>query len=159
MLTPMNESPNEKSLEAAISKKCGDIVSLKMVWNRAVRKALDQNVSEATTISLLQSLRSPRTLEILVDAKGTELDGFLENLKRLADSSPYALADWFDAYEHLQARLVRDGRMAAPDSIIGYIHCSADFASGGGPQAPLTSLVLEMLERYGFEGQDGCSTG
>lgn len=159
LLASMTEDPNSKALEAAISRKCGGIVSLKMVWARAAEKALANGVSEATVVCLVESLRSPRNLEFLVDVKGRGLDSFLDDLKNLADDSVYRLADWVEAFEHVQAQLVKEGRAASPDSIVGFVHCSAESASGGGDELPLASIVVEMLDRYGFEGQEGCAAG
>lgn len=155
----MNEDANPTTLESAISAKCGGIVSLRMAWQRATEKALANGVSEAAAIFLVGLLRSPRNLEYLIEEEKGRLEDFLDRLKDVADGSNYPIEEWVEAFEHVRAQLVKEGRTATPDSIVGFVHCSSEFASGGGQELPLASVVVDMLERYGFEGQEGCATG
>lgn len=155
----MQSSEKSELIRKAIEEKCGEIRSLKMSWERMAAKALDAGVSPETIASLIGLLRSPRNAEQLVSSCGASLGAFLGKLRVLVDESPFELGAWVEAFELVQAHLVREGRAASPESIVGYIHCTADFASGPACDGSLARTVLEMLERYGFEGQEGCSTG
>lgn len=150
-----------ESVLSAIARKCGSIVSLSVVWEGAARKLLASGVNEVDAVALLEGLRSPRNFDSLVSgivAGGGSVEGFLKNLRALVDESSFSLAAWFSAIEVVQARLVREGRSASPDSIVGYIQCTAEFGAGVGQGEGLAAIVLSMLDQYGFEGQEGCAT-
>ncbi len=158
----MNSKALPQSISEALVRKCSSIVSLTIAWERSVRTALASGASEGTIVTLLDAFNSSRTLDALTVSLGDEtegLDAFLMRLRVLVDESAFDLAAWLGAFEAVQSYLIRDGRRASASSILGYVHCSAEF--GGSPEnrESLPELVGAMLAQYGFEGQDGCSTG
>ena len=111
---------------------------------------------------LVGLLRSPRNLESLATGlaqEGQELDAFLEGLMPLVDESIYALREWIEAFECVQDSLTAQNRSASPSSIIGYVQCTAEFASHSEKCGTLPDLIRAMLDQYGFEGEEGCFTG
>lgn len=158
----MSKTSLPETVSSAIARKCGSIVSLSVVWEGAARKLLASGVNEMEVVTLIEGMRSPRNFDALVTGIvncGGSVQGFLRSLRALVDESAFSLAAWFTAIEVVQARLVRDARSASPESIVGYIQCTAEFGAGVGRGEGLAAIVLSMLDQYGFEGQEGCATG
>ncbi len=158
----MNSKALPHSISEALVRKCGSIVSLSIAWERSIRTALASGASESAIVTLLDAFKSSRTLDVLALGLGEGtggIDGFLSHLRVLVDESAFDLASWLSAFEVVQSYLVGEGRRASSSSIVGYVHCSAEFGSGPENRESLPELISDMLARYGFEGQDGCSTG
>ncbi|EDY85103.1 hypothetical protein VDG1235_4738 [Verrucomicrobiia bacterium DG1235] len=158
----MDDSKLSDVVEAAILAKCGTIVSLTLVWKSVAEKLRAAGASDKSAVTLITHLQSPRNLESLLAglaAEGRTADRFLAGLRTLVDESKFGISAWLESIEIVQSRLTKDGRGASPSSIVGYIQCSAEFGSGVGNTEELATLVLGMLEQYGFEGQEGCGTG
>jgi len=81
------------------------------------------------------------------DANAALLKALLEEV----DESHYSLRQWVDALVVLGHWLDAHGFTAELQDQIGYASCACDAAGAGVHVAPLSSLVSEMLDAYGFE--------
>ncbi|MGB0743565.1 MAG: hypothetical protein ACPGSB_03465 [Opitutales bacterium] len=68
-----------------------------------------------------------------------------------ADESVYNLCQWVDAFivlgQWMDARALR----ADFKNQLGYVQCACEAAGSGAGLTPLSALVSEMLDSYGFE--------
>ncbi|MDQ8185927.1 hypothetical protein [Pelagicoccus sp. SDUM812002] len=158
----MSQSALPKTLLDAVTAKCGTIRSQSMAWERSLVKALASGASERSLLLLAEGFKSSRTLDTLAEGLVREpdgVDGFMRQLRTLVDESDFDLAAWLGAYECVQTHLSAAGRSASPSSIVGYVQCSAEFGGSAENRDSLPGIIGDMLEKYGFEGQEGCGTG
>lgn len=146
------------TLSAAISAKCGAIQSQTMVWERSLAKAGAAGVSDETLLLLLEGFESSRALDGFV-AGGDGADKLVTKLRALVDASDFDWSAWLAAFERVHTHLAARGRSASPSSIVGYVQCSAEMGGASEIRRRLPEVVSEMLEHYGFEGQEGCGVG
>lgn len=148
-------------MEGVLKWKCGGIVSLDSVWRNAACKLLGGAASESYASMLLERFRSARNLGSLVAGlarEGQTVDAFVESLLSAVDESSFGLESWILSFELVQDSLVEQNRSAKPSSIMGYVQCTAEFASQAGTGGPLPDLVGAMLAEHGFDGEEGCQT-
>ncbi|MBK1878416.1 hypothetical protein [Pelagicoccus mobilis] len=158
----MSSSDLSDSISRAIDRKCGSIVSLSILWKKAAATLLESGASEASAVSLIDGLGSARSVEALVagvSQEGRTVDEFLSGLSSSVDESIYSIDAWLEAFERVLARLVEENRRASPTSILGYVQCTAEFASQTAVHERLPDLIQSMLDEYGFEGEEGCVSG
>lgn len=75
-------------------------------------------------------------------------------VKRLlaeVDDSHYGLRQWIDAFVVMGHWLDARGLAASLEDQIGFAGCACDAAGAGVNVTPLSALVSEMLDSYGFE--------
>lgn len=150
-----------KSVSDLITKKCGSIVSLKITWERSLRKLIQNGGSISAVVKLASALNSPAGVDALSSSlavHGESVETFLTNLHRLVNETDFDFASWMRAIETVLLFLAKEGRVVSSDSILGYVHCSAEFAASSANHEPLDQIVGGMLKQYGFDGQDGCAT-
>jgi hypothetical protein len=67
------------------------------------------------------------------------------------DASPYSLAQWADAFILLDQWLEARGLQASFRDQLGYVGCACEAAGAAANMTPLSAIVSDMLEDYGFE--------
>lgn len=150
------------SIRKAVQGKCGGIVSLESIWGISARRLLDAGLSESKLVLLVDTLPTARTLDVLVSGlarSGVEAESFFGDLLACSDESDFSLAEWFESIECVQAHLAESNRTAGPASLLGYVHCTAEFASHTNSRESLPSLIAAMLREHGFSGEEGCANG
>lgn len=155
----MSEPRTEDLVATAIVRKCGTIVSLNLIWQGVARKLDTAGAEPATANRLITAFGSPRHLEALTGllvSHGSNVNDFERSLRELVDQSSFDYDSWVRAFELLQGHLQQSSRTASPSSMLGYIQCCSDFGGSNEGNESLVELTTEMLEQYGFEGQEGC---
>ncbi len=71
------------------------------------------------------------------------------------DESPYSLKEWVAAWVDFSIWLESREREAGFASMLGYLDCCSQYIEGKGVLPPFTDLVEEMLDAYGFVGEEG----
>jgi hypothetical protein len=72
-------------------------------------------------------------------------------LLEAVDESPYSLRQWVDAFVVLGQWLdARNSRASFQDQL-GYLGCACEAAGAGANLTPLSVVVSEMLDDYGFD--------
>lgn len=67
------------------------------------------------------------------------------------DESPYDLRQWVDAFIIVGQWLDSRGLSASFQDQLGYVNCACEAAGSSANLTPLTAIVSEMLDDYGFE--------
>src|SRR5690606_31295674 len=138
---------------AAIVAKTGSTISLTLAWERAARKALVAGVDEARLLFLIERLAHARSLEHLLAVSAPSdatLVEFIDDLVSRANETEFSVEDWVAAFEKVQRSVIQQSRAAQPAKMLGYVQCSADFASTNEARFSLAEIVEEMLANYGF---------
>lgn len=67
------------------------------------------------------------------------------------DESPYDLRQWVDAFIIVGQWLDSRGLSASFQDQLGYVNCACEAAGSSANLTPLTAIVSEMLDDYGFD--------
>jgi len=111
--------------------------------------------------SLAEASASPRQFQIMADALAAhnssdsddKRDGWLLLVENV-DESPYTLKEWLEAWEFFHHWLQNRNRRASFFNRLGYLACCGQYLEGKAIYPAFIVLLEEMLESYGFEGDD-----
>jgi hypothetical protein len=81
----------------------------------------------------------------LAGADSSWIQGFLRDV----DDSEFPFGQWIDALIVLGQWMDARALKADLEDQVGYVHCAS--ASGGANLVPLSAVLEDMLETYGFE--------
>lgn len=75
----------------------------------------------------------------------------VRELLSAVDDSPYSLPQWVDAFIAMDQWLHAQGKHASWEDRFGYVHCACEAAGAGANLTPLSGILSDMLDTYGFE--------
>lgn len=151
----MNNSSLPRPVQNSIESKVSGIVSQRLMWQQAAAKAQGAGCSDEVLARLVDGFASARSLDLLAQLSrrySESLDEFSRSLVQRVDESAFSLADWLNSLERILVLLADVGRVAPPSTMLGYVHCAAEFVASQRIGEPLPEVVEEMLEQYGFDG-------
>jgi hypothetical protein len=85
-----------------------------------------------------------------VQANLCHVDAVRELLSAV-DDGPYSLPQWVDAFIAMEQWLDTQGKRASWEAQLGYVHCACDAVGAGANLTPLSGILSDMLDDYGFE--------
>lgn len=68
------------------------------------------------------------------------------------DNSPYSLTEWCEAIETFSKWLDNEKRSSPWNTMLGYLSCCAESPENKNIKHELTSLLIDMLTTYGYDG-------
>lgn len=74
-------------------------------------------------------------------------------LANAVDDSDYSLAAWLESYATITVWLAMRDRSATFDRKLGYLVCTADFARRSTVRDQLVSVLDQMLDEFGMDGE------
>ena len=138
-------------------------------WLKALKCAqsglANVNQAEKAIQTLAEASASPLQFRLLAEALAahcTKNPGDKKDVYSLliesVNESPYSLSEWLGAWEFFSQWLAKRNRKGGFAVMLGYLDCCSQYIEGKGVIPTFNAQVEEMLEAYGFEGEDGdCS--
>ena len=111
-------------------------------------------LKEEELVNLASYASSPRQVLIfcnLLSRAESPERGFAELETRIA-ASYYGMKDWLAAMEAFLDTISRQGGSTSLSMALGYISCCAESQAKNPVPQPLETLVVDMLEKFGFDG-------
>lgn len=132
-----------------------------VVLNNAKSCLAKSSFGASAQRSLAEASASPRQFQLMADAlaehnlsgSDDKKDGWpllVENV----DESPYTLNEWLEAWEFFHHWLQNRNRRASFSNRLGYLACCGQYLEGKAIFPAFIVLLEEMLEGYGFEGDE-----
>lgn len=118
----------------------------------------EAHLGERAFRQLVEACETPRQFALMVEALDEhakehpgEATGF-EILAEQVNHSPYALGDWVEAIEYFYDWLEQNQRQVAFKVMLPFLGCCVESLQGLADKPPLSDLLTDMLDEYGFEG-------
>lgn len=150
---------NEK-IQSEILRKTEGSSSAKMAWQSAMDQCRFCGMPKSLIDALVAAFESPSTLKLLCKLvsedplyNGSEsFDVVWERFRQLRDDSNYDNSQLLKSLECVLA-FVREGNVKTKfGTVLGYLTCVEEFAYTSSSPSPLSDIVSQMIEEYGFDG-------
>lgn len=142
------------------SARAGNQVGPRAVWRQTLGRFAALNLPPEEAKALARACREPSDVALLVRLLKTSPAAPEPPAERAqwlfqeVDDSDISLAHWIQALRAFYTWLDAEGRRTTLRQALGYIHCSAEGMAGDLAFSSLATGVREMLELYGFEGEE-----
>jgi len=137
-------------LRGLARRRARGFTTLEDQWELALPRLASTGMGFEQVRKLAESCTGPTMASRLARVmKGDGRDGFA-TLVGHVDESPRNLTEWLGAIDVFYRWLERHGRSTRFGHALGYISCCCQTD----PARALTEIVAEMLETYGYAGEE-----